>query len=106
MGRHKEYRGEIGMNYNQYLEDYWPEEEDKLNIDEPLEEIPFSSFTHRLGDKNIESKINNETSIFGLLRRNHFYGREADRFWNRELRKEDNNESEHDLQGGEMPPSA
>lgn len=75
-------------------------------IDEPLKEVPFSSFTHRLGDPNIENKINDETSIFGLLRRTHFFTRAADRFWNRELRKEDKTESQHDIQGSEMPPSA
>lgn len=90
------------MNYEQYLEDYWPEEEDKLNIDEPLEEIPFSSFTHRLGDKNIENKINDETSIFGYFRRTHFFTRAADRFWGKnfkqtEKEEEDDNESESNL---------
>lgn len=80
-----------------------------MDIDEPLKEVPFSLFTHRLGDKNIENKINDETSIFGYFRRTHFFTRAADRFWNRELRKaekEDNNEPEHGLYGEEVPPSA
>ena len=79
-------------------------------IDEPLKEVPFSSFTHRLGDKNIENKINDETSIFGYFRRTHFFTRAADRFWNRELRKGEKEEVptelEHGLYGEEVPPSA
>ena len=84
------------MNYEQYLEDYWPEE-DNINIEEPLEEIPFSSFTHRLGDKNIENKINDETSIFGYFRRTHFFTRAADRFWAREFKKEEKKQGEEEV---------
>ena len=67
-----------------------------MEIDEPLKRTPFSSFTHRLGDKNIENKINDQTSIYGLFRRTHFFSRAADRFWNRAFRKE-----EKKSQGGE-----
>lgn len=75
-----------------------------MDIDEPLKEIPFGAFTHRLGDRNIENKINDSTSIFGYFRRTHFFTRAADRFWNRAFRKEDKTESEHGLQGDEVPP--
>ncbi len=82
----------------------WEPEED-INVDEPLKEVPFSSFTHRLGAGNIEDHMNYMTSVWGILHRMHIIPRAADRRWNRALReaeKEGKTESGPNISGEEM----
>jgi len=76
------------------------------DIEDPLKNVPFSAFVHRLGAGNIEDHMNYLTSVWGTLHRMHIIPRGADRRWNRALReaeKEEETESESNLQGEEVP---
>lgn len=76
------------------------------DIDEPLKEVPFSSFTTPLGDPKVIDYILYRTSVNGILHRMHIIPRAADRRWNKALReaeKEEDNEPEHGLYGEEVP---
>lgn len=76
------------------------------DIDEPLKDVPFSSFTHRLGSGNIEDHMNYMTSVWGTLHRMHIIPRAADRRWNKALReaeKEEDTELVDDIHGEEVP---
>lgn len=79
-----------------------------MDIDEPLKEVPFSAFVHRLGAGSIEDHMNYMTSVWGTLHRMHIIPRAADRRWNREFKKvekeeEDNDESGPNISGEEVP---
>lgn len=77
-----------------------------MDIDEPLKEVPFSSFTTLLGDHKVTDYILYRTSVNGTLHRMHIIPRAADRRWNKALReaeKEEDTESFDDIHGEEVP---